>query len=231
MDKKTFAIAIDGPLACGKGTLAKRLANDLDAFYLYTGGMYRAVALYCIEHGYDLNDEEGVISVLPHITVTFQNEKVLLNGTDVTERVKSPDTANGASVIAVLLKVREAMVAKQQQLAKEAMEQGKIVVSEGRDTGTKIFPDSPMKIFLTASEKIRAERRYQQYKKDGKTISFEEVLEQTRERDKRDSERVADPLPKNPQELGYFILDNSDLSQEETVEKVHQELKRRELIN
>jgi cytidylate kinase len=230
MDKKTFAIAIDGPLACGKGTLARRLANDLNAFYLYTGGMYRSVALYCLENGYNLQDGQAVIAVLPKIAITFQEEKVLLDGRDVTERISSPDVANGASVIAVLPTFREAMVAKQQELAREAMSMGKIVVAEGRDTGTKIFPDSPFKLYLTASEKIRAERRHSQYLKQGKTITFEEVLQETRERDKRDMERAADPLPGNPRELGYFILDNSHLSEEKTLQAVHEELQKRKLV-
>lgn len=230
MDKKKFAIAIDGPLASGKGTVAKKLASDLNGFYLYTGGMYRAVALYCLEQRYDFADEQAVIGVLPSVTVTFQGEKVFLNGRDVTERIASSDVANGASMIAVLPALRDAMVLKQQQLAKEAIEQGKIVVSEGRDTGTKVFPDSLFKVYLTASEEIRAKRRHQQYQAQGKTISFEEVLAETRERDHRDIERVTAPLPKHPEELGYFILDNSGMSEEQTLGTLKEELVKRGLI-
>ncbi len=227
---KTFAIAIDGPLASGKGTLAKQLARDLNGFYLYTGGMYRAVALYCLENGYDLADEQAVIGVLPSATITFQDNNVFLNGKEVTERIALPDVAQSASKIAVLPTLRDAMVLKQQQLAKEAMIQGKIVVAEGRDTGTNVFPDSPFKVYLTASEDIRARRRLSQYQEQGKIMTFEEVLAETRERDHRDTERVTAPLPKNPEALGYFILDNSGMSQEQTLSALKEELQKRDLL-
>ncbi|HZE87651.1 MAG TPA: (d)CMP kinase [Methylomirabilota bacterium] len=230
MDKKTFAIAIDGPVAAGKGTIALQLAKDLNGLYLYTGAMYRAVALYCLEKGIDLQDERGVVATLPEITIQFVGETVLLNGQDVTEKLKALGPAAGSSVVGVYPKVREDLVHKQQQIGKEAMLQGKIVISEGRDTGTKVFPDSPLKIYLTAADSTRAQRRLKQYQAQERTVSFDEVLAEIRERDTRDKGRETDPLPSNPEALGYFIIDDSTMTEEATLQTIHKELKRRELL-
>jgi CMP/dCMP kinase len=231
MSKSTFAIAIDGPVAAGKGTIALQVARDLKGFHLYTGAMYRCLALLCLQKHIVLTDTEAVVAVLPQFMIAFKNERVLLNGEDVTERIKQKDVASGSSVVAVDERIRKEMVLKQQVIAKEAMDEGKIVVSEGRDTGTKVFPDSPFKVYLTAKDTIRAERRLKQYQAQGKTVSLEEVVAGIHERDKRDMERIADPLPANPEALGYFILDNSDLNEEETVKAIHTELRKRELID
>ena len=230
MEKKKFVIAIDGPVAAGKGTIALQLAHDLNGLYLYTGAMYRCVALFCVEHGVTLTDESAVIALLPEMTVEFEDALVFLNGRDVTERITEQDAANGSSVVAVFPKVREALVSKQQEIAHRAIAQGKIVISEGRDTGTKVFPDALVKIYLTASEETRARRRLAQYTKKGIVGTFEEVLEEIRERDKRDKERAIDPLPNNPESLGYYIVDDSEITEQETLERIHKELERRNLV-
>jgi len=230
MDKKAFAIAIDGPVAAGKGTIAQKVAQSLHAFHLYTGAMYRSLSLFCLDKGIDFTDEEAVVGAVAGVTIVFQNDAVLVNGNDVTNRLQTQDVANGASLIATFPKVREQMVRKQQQLAQEAMNNGTIVVSEGRDTGTRVFPDAPLKVYLTASAEIRANRRLLQYRDQGRDVSLEEVLAEVQARDKRDTGRSADPLPNNPAELGYFVLDDSTLSEEQTVGAIIEELKKRNLL-
>lgn len=227
---KTFAIAIDGPVAAGKGTIAVRLAHDLNGFHLYTGAMYRSLALLCLEKNIDLHDIESVVAVLPEMNIVFEGDTILLNGEDVTEKLKEKGPAAGSSVVAVDPRVRSAMVLKQQQIAQAALKVGKIVISEGRDTGTKVLPDAALKIYLTASDEVRAKRRLLQYQQQGREVSFEEVLAEIRERDKRDLERSADPLPSDPKALGYFVLDDSNQSEEETVHMIHAELKQRGLV-
>jgi CMP/dCMP kinase len=231
MSKLTFAIAIDGPVAAGKGTIAQKLARDLKGFHLYTGAMYRCLALLCLQKGIELSDTEAVIAVLPQFSISFRNERVYLHDEDVTDRIKQKDAASGSSVVAVDPRVRKEMVLKQQEIGKAAMADGKIVVSEGRDTATKVFPDSPFKVYLTASDTVRAERRLAQYKAQGKDRTLEEIIREIHERDKRDMGRVTDPLPSNPTELGYFVLDNSKMNEEETVHALHAELRKRELID
>jgi cytidylate kinase len=230
MNNKKFAIAIDGPVAAGKGTIAVQLAKELHGFYLYTGAMYRSVALYCIEHGIDLTNEDAVVASVPNMTFSIKENTLLVDGRDVTERIKQKDTASGASVVAVYPKVREALVKVQQLLANEAIAQGQIVISEGRDTGTVVFPDSPLKIYLTATDETRAKRRLLQYQALGKQVSFDEVLAEIRERDKRDKGRDTDPLPSNPEELGYVIVDDSEMSEEGTLTAIRDAMKERNLL-
>lgn len=230
MDKKSFVIAIDGPVAAGKGTVASKLASTLHGLYLYTGAMYRCLALVCVEKGVDMNNEEAVVALLPELQISYQHEQVFLNGQDVTERIKEDDAAAGSSVVGVYPKVREALVAKQQEIGRQALQTGTIVVIEGRDTGTKVFPDAALKIFLTATPETRAKRRVKQYHNQGRSVSFDEVLEEIRIRDKRDTTREADPLPSNPKELGYFILDDSAISEEETLQVIQKEIQKRGLL-
>jgi cytidylate kinase len=225
-----FAIAIDGPVAAGKGTIASRLAKDLHGFYLYTGAMYRCLALECINRKIDVNDEEGVEKVLPFVEIQFKNTQTLLNGIDVTERIQEADAANGASIVSVYPHVRQSSVVKQQAIAKKATEEGEIVVAEGRDTGTRVLPEARLKIYLTAAPEIRAKRRLTQFLEQGRQVNYEDVLAEVMERDERDKARETDPLPSNPGELGYFILDDSKMSEEETLGIIKAELKKRKLI-
>lgn len=220
-------MAIDGPVASGKGTIAKKLSRDLQGFYLYTGAMYRIVALACLEKNIDLHNEAQVIAELPTIAIRFEGEKVFFNDRDVTERIKEEDAANGSSVVAAYPKVREQMVALQQHIAQEAINQGKLVISEGRDTGTKVFPNADIKIYLTATDEVRAKRRVAQFQEQGKEVSFTQVLQDLKERDRRDKERITDPLPSNPEELDYFVVDNSEENEEQ---RILTELKRRGLV-
>ena len=228
--REGFAIAIDGPVAAGKGTLASKLAEELHGFYLYTGAMYRCLALECINRGVAIDDEAAVEQVLPFVSIRFEGTKTFLNDVDVTERIQASDAANGASVVSVDPKVREDAVRKQQAIAKKAIRKGEIVVAEGRDTGTRVLPDAKLKIYLTATPEVRAKRRLAQFVNQGRQVDYEHVLAEVQERDERDKGRETDPLPSNPEDLGYVILDDSQMSEEETLGVIKKELQRRELV-
>jgi len=229
--KKGFIIAIDGPLASGKGTIAKKLANALHGVDLYTGAMYRCVALFCINSGIDLGNAEEVMAQLDKIAVIYKDDKIWLNDTDVTEAIGESAVAEGASVIGVIPKVREELVKRQQKIGQEKIEEGKIVIVEGRDIGTVVFPDAAFKIYLTATEDVRANRRLVQFHNQGEKHTFAEVLEQVRIRDTRDTERGISPLTNDPQKHGYFVLDNSDMDEDQTIEAIITELKRRNIYD
>lgn len=223
-------IAIDGPVAAGKGDIAARLAKELHLLYVYTGAMYRMLALACINEGVSMRDEQGVFALLEKSSIELvRPEKgsketfiALLNGKDVTERIMEPDTASGASDVSVFPRVRKVMVARQQKLADDQP-----VVMEGRDIGLRVLPNAQLKVFLTASLEERAQRRFDQWMKKGIELPLEQVIEETRLRDKQDSERATDPLQKLPDS---WELDSTNLSQEEVVATIRKELERRNLL-
>ncbi|MCL5435324.1 MAG: (d)CMP kinase [Patescibacteria group bacterium] len=225
---KGFVIAIDGPVAAGKGTISPLLAKNLNGFYLYTGAMYRCLALLCIKRGIDTKDENTVVNILPEFGINVFDNKVFLNGEDVTERIKREDVAMASSDVAVIKKVREEMVSIQQEIANKLMDEGKIVIAEGRDTATRVFPDAKLKIFLTATPEVRAKRRLLQIEERGEKAKFENVLKDVKLRDEQDLDRKIDPLVKNPEEFGYIVLDNSNMSEEETVDFI---LQKAEVLN
>ena len=214
-----FIIALDGPVAAGKGSVAAALADRLNGFYMNTGAMYRAVALYCIEHEIEtVNNESGVSAILPQVSINIVDRRIMLNGRDVTERIMAPDTDKGSSVVAVYGSVREAMVKRQQEIGKEVTGRGEIVIAEGRDAATKIFPEARIKIFLDASVDERASRRQAQYRAKGIEKTFDEAKREIEERDDRDSNRAIDPLQlKNPEGAGYCKVDSTGQKPEETV--------------
>ncbi len=221
-DKKVLhAIAIDGPVAAGKGTIATALSKRLKGFHLNTGAMYRCLALYCLEQNIPVQKVDQVIAGLSRIWFDLEPDKVFLNGVDVTEKIKQRAVTQLVAKVAAIGQVREEMVKRQQEIGRKKIAQGMIVIAEGRDAATKIFPDALLKIFLTARPEIRAQRRFEQMGgKNNHTITYEQILSDTNERDRRDYERKVDPLVKNPKEMGYVVLDNSDLSEEETVQAV-----------
>ncbi len=222
---KGFIIAIDGPVAAGKGTVAPLLAKKLNGFYLYTGAMYRCLALLCIEKGISTKDKKQIIKILPFFKMHFNGDGIFLNSKDVTERIKKEDTAMGASDVGLIKEVREKMVNIQQDIARDLVNEGKIVVAEGRDTGTKVFPNAEFKFFLTAQARIRARRRLLQIEDRGDKKEFDDVLRDVISRDEQDSNREIDPLAKDPQGLGYIVLDNSEMSEKETIEKIIRRIK------
>ncbi len=215
MTAKKIVVAIDGFSSCGKSTMAKELAARIGYTYIDTGAMYRAVSLYAIRNGLmdeSTIDEEALCQQITSIKVDFRaNDRggsdVYLNDENVESQIRTLQVANGASRVSTLKFVREHLVAMQQ-----AMGKAKGVVMDGRDIGTVVFPDAELKIFLTASAEVRAERRYKELLQKGETASFESVLANVKERDERDTQRKESPLR---QADDAVLLDNSYLTPDE----------------
>jgi cytidylate kinase len=224
--EKGFVIAIDGPVASGKGTIAPKLARKVGGINLYTGATYRSVALFCIENGIDVSDKSKVIQSLPNINIDLRNGAVFLNQRDVTDRIRESQVASASPEVSAFKEVRETMVDVQRRIAQREIDNGKIVIAEGRDTGTKVFPNAKLKIYLTADPVIRAKRRFRQNEETGMNLDFEKVLEETLLRDKKDTERIIDPLVKEPEKFGYIVVDNSKQSENETIDIIVKELRK-----
>jgi cytidylate kinase len=212
-----FNVAIDGPAGAGKSTIAKLSAKELHLIYVDTGAMYRTIGLFMLQNGIDIHDEESVGAALPRVTVTIGYDanglqRLFLNGEDVTDSIRTPEVSEAASVTSAYPKVREKLLDLQHGLARE-----NDVVMDGRDIGTVILPDAQVKIFLTASVRVRALRRMKELLEKGQAVSLEEVEEEIRERDYRDSHRETAPLR---QAEDAVLVDTSDLSIEEVIEKV-----------
>ena len=213
---KKITIAIDGFSSCGKSTMAKDLAREVGYIYIDSGAMYRAVTLYSIENGIfdgDVIDTERLKKEIKDIHISFRlNEETgrpdtYLNGVNVENKIRSMEVSSKVSPISTLDFVREAMVAQQQAMGNE-----KGIVMDGRDIGTTVFPDAELKIFVTATPEIRAQRRYDELKAKGQEASFDEILENVKQRDYIDQNREVSPLRKAEDAL---LLDNTDLSIEE----------------
>jgi cytidylate kinase len=223
-------IAIDGPVASGKGDIAARIAKRLSMTYIYTGAMYRALALACIQKKISCKDKKRVqlilkdtsISILPPNLHSKYPYTVYLGDEEVTERIQEEDTAKGASDVGVMPFVRRWMVACQKNMVV-----GKRVIMEGRDIGSRVLPDAQMKIYLTADVIIRARRRFLQYKFKGNSRTLEQTLKDTKARDLQDISRLIDPLQKLPD---AWEIDTTNLTQEEVVKIICAELQKRKLI-
>jgi cytidylate kinase len=184
-------IAIDGPSASGKGTIAERVAAALDFHYLDSGALYRLVALAAMQAGQGLDDETALAGLAGQLDVRFVESKIILKKHNVTDDIRSEICGEGASRVAALPGVRQALLARQQ-----AFRRAPGLVAEGRDMGTVVFPDAKLKVFLTASAEVRAERRYKQLKEKGIDANIRTLLQELRERDQRDSARSTAPLKK-----------------------------------
>ena len=214
---KKITIAIDGHSSCGKSTMAKDLARRVGYIYVDTGAMYRCVTLYALRHGLFAPDgsidTEHLKEKMADIHISFKlNDETgrpdaCLNGECVERDIRSLEVSNHVSPIATLAFVREAMVAQQQQMGKD-----KGVVMDGRDIGTVVFPDAELKIFVTASAKVRAQRRYDELQQKGMPADFDDILHNVEERDYIDSHREVSPLR---QADDAILLDNSHLSIDE----------------
>ncbi|WP_101543989.1 (d)CMP kinase [Bacteroides cutis] len=207
---KKITIAIDGFSSCGKSTMAKDLAREIGYIYIDSGAMYRAVTLYSIENSIFQNDKIDTKRLEKHINdihISFHlnsetgRPDTYLNGKNVENKIRTMDVSSHVSSIAALSFVREAMVAQQQEMGK-----AKGIVMDGRDIGTTVFPDAELKIFVTASPEIRAQRRYDELKAKGEDTSFDEILENVKQRDYIDQNRKVSPLRKADDAL---LLDNS----------------------
>ena len=211
---KRITIAIDGHSSCGKSTMAKELARQLGYVYVDTGAMYRTVTLFAMRHNLFLADgevdTEALRKCMPEIKVSFKfNEETgrpdaYLNGECVEKVIRSIEVSNHVSKVAAIPFVREAMVDQQRRMGAE-----KGIVMDGRDIGTTVFPDAELKIFVTASSKVRAQRRYDELKEKGMPADFDEILKNVEERDYIDSHREVSPLRQAPDAL---LLDNSNMT-------------------
>jgi cytidylate kinase len=210
---KKITIAIDGHSSCGKSTMAKDLAREVGYVYVDTGAMYRSVTLYALRNGLFTDDginEEALRQQMANIQISFKfnaetgRPDTYLNGELVEHDIRTMEVSNHVSPIATLGFVREAMVAQQQQMGKD-----KGVVMDGRDIGTVVFPDAELKVFVTASAKVRAQRRYDELKAKGMEADFDEILKNVEERDYIDSHREVSPLRKADDAIE---LDNSNMT-------------------
>ena len=208
---KKITIAIDGFSSCGKSTMAKDLAREIG--YIYMAPLYSAVTLYCLRHGLFHGDEvdtDRLKTALPHIDIAFKRNpetgkpQTYLDGTLVENDIRTLAVSSKVSIVAALGFVREAMVSLQQQMGRE-----KGIVMDGRDIGTTVFPDAELKIFVTASPEIRAQRRYDELQAKGEKGSYEEILENVKERDRIDTSRAVSPLRKADDAIE---LDNSHMT-------------------
>jgi cytidylate kinase len=203
-------IAIDGHSSCGKGTLAKNLANELGYIFIDSGAMYRAVTLYLMRNNISLEEVEGDPALLGNIKITFHYSEAkhyyetYLNGENVENEIRGMEVARKVSPVSTLVSVRRFLVAQQQQMG-----ENKGVVMDGRDIGTVVFPHAELKIFMTASAEIRAKRRHQELEKKGVHVNYHEVLHNIKERDFIDSTRSESPLKKAEDAI---TLDNSSMS-------------------
>jgi cytidylate kinase len=216
MEKK-ITIAIDGHSSCGKSTMAKNLAQAVGYIYVDTGAMYRAVTLYALRNG--LFHEDGTIAEaelearLPQIDISFRlnsdtgRPDTYLNGECVEQEIRSLKVSNHVSPIATLPFVRHALVAQQQQMGRD-----KGVVMDGRDIGTVVFPNADLKIFMTASPEVRAQRRFDELTAKGEKVTFDEILENVNQRDYLDQHREVSPLR---QADDAHVVDNSHMTREE----------------
>jgi cytidylate kinase len=217
-----FHIALDGPVAAGKGTVARLVAQRLQFLYVDTGAMYRMTAFLALQHNVDVQNEDEVVALLDKCTMEMHNPKgeeqdgrlttVILDGDDVSWKIRTEQVGQNSSKVAALKKVRERLVEKQQRIA-----DGQNVIMEGRDITYKVLPNADIKIYLTASDETRAKRRFLELQTRGKDTTFEDVYQDLIERDKRDMERAVDPLKIVDD---AWVLDTTQLTIEEVVELI-----------
>ncbi|HJU63594.1 MAG TPA: (d)CMP kinase [Candidatus Binatia bacterium] len=220
-------IAIDGPSAAGKSTLAKRLAKELGFTYLDTGAMYRALALKVLREGIDIGNDEMLTELIGRTVIDLLEDEgklhVLLDGEDVSELIRTPEVSQMASKASALKTVRQWMLVLQRALGQRGD-----VVAEGRDTGTVVFPNAEVKIYLDASAQERARRRVEELRRSGRQVGLDETLREMVERDKRDSERDLAPLCKATDAVA---IDSSALDAEALAQKVMHEIREKALPN
>ena len=209
-------IAIDGPGGAGKSTVARAVAAKLGIVYVDTGALYRTVGLYVRSKDISADDTEGVVSCLPDISLEIKyvdgKQHVYLNGEDTGERIRTPEMSTYASKVSAIPAVRAFLLDTQRDIAKKNS-----VIMDGRDIGTVILPDAEVKIFLTASEECRAQRRYKELLDKGQSVTYEDVLSDMRQRDERDSTRDVAPTAAASDAV---FMDNSNMTFDETVDAV-----------
>ena len=216
MDTKRIIIALDGHSSCGKSTFAMAIAARVGYIFIDTGDMYRAVALYAMEHGAiesGILDEEKIVAMLGEINIDFRfnpprgASDIYVNGDLVEGKIRTIEVSNCVSAVSSISEVRQKLVKMQQQMGER-----KGVVMDGRDIGTVVFPDAELKIYMTADARVRAERRYKELTAKGDNVSFDEIYENVVSRDKAEMNRAISPLRKADDAI---VLDNSTMSVEE----------------
>jgi len=219
MIPRKIIVAIDGHSSCGKSTIAKALAAKFGYIFIDSGAMYRAVTLFALRKNLISDgkvEREKLIGMLPEIVIEFKNNPesqksdTYLNGENVEEEIRQLPVSQNVSPVATIAEVRKAMVRLQQEMGKN-----KGIVMDGRDIGTVVFPEAELKLFVTASPEIRAQRRFDELTAKGEKVEFAEILENIQERDRIDSTREVSPLRKADDAL---VLDNSHLTREEQME-------------
>lgn len=230
--KKNLIIAIDGHSSCGKSTVAKDIAKLLSIAYVDTGAMYRAVTLYAMEKGLisgETIDKKALIEALPDIQITFEfnsqtkTNETFLNSICVEDRIRGLEVSSKVSAISSIGEIRKQLVAWQQQMGANTS-----IVMDGRDIGTVVFPNADLKIYMTASAEIRAQRRYDELVAKSEVVDFKEILENVRQRDFLDSTREESPLMQAEDAL---ILDNSYMTREDQLQWIINHLNERGLIS
>ncbi|KAB8138500.1 (d)CMP kinase [Gracilibacillus oryzae] len=210
---KKIAIAIDGPAAAGKSTIAKLVAQKLNYIYIDTGAMYRSLTLQVIREQIDFHDEGKIVSLLNDLDIELnQNFEVFINKQNITEEIRANDVTNHVSKIASIPAVRDEMVKRQQNLAAD-----RGVVMDGRDIGTRVIPDAEVKIFLIASVEERATRRHDENRKKGIPTDLEKLKKEIENRDRMDSERASSPLKKADDAIE---IDTTSLSIEGVLQRI-----------
>ncbi len=214
MTKRVYSIAIDGPAGAGKSTMARRAAKELGFVYLDTGAIYRTVAYAVLSAGISPENGEAVAEYLPQIRVELQwdaegVQQMLLNGVDVSLRIREPAVSQAASQVAAIPAVREFLLDAQRNVAKTQR-----VIMDGRDIGTVVLPHADVKIFLSASAEVRALRRFKELQEKNAPDTYEEVLLEMQQRDARDYSRAVAPLRRADDAI---LLDTSDLTLEESI--------------
>ncbi len=228
MTNRKITIAIDGHSSCGKSTIARSLAAKLGYIFIDSGAMYRAVTLFAIRNQLVENgevDRETLIRKLPEIKIEFrfnperQMSDMYLNGENVENEIRQLPVSQNVSLVAAIVEVRKAMVRLQQEMGKN-----KGIVMDGRDIGTVVFPEAELKLFVTATPEIRAQRRFDELTAKGEAVSYDEILKNVKDRDFIDSTREASPLRKAEDAL---VLDNSHMTREEQMDWVIENVENR----
>ncbi len=223
MSTKPINIAIDGYSSCGKSTIAKALAKDIQFTYIDSGAMYRCVTLYTMQENMEPSDTAAIINALPNINIELNFETFYLNGVDVSKAIRSMEVSQRVSSVSAIKEVRVAMVKMQRHLGSKQN-----IVMDGRDIGTTVFPEAQLKIFMTAHPMIRAQRRYKEMLEKGEDSSLEEVMANLNMRDYEDTHREESPLQKAEDAI---VLDNSFMTPQEQLSFVKNKLKELKLLN